>query len=167
MAQRNKLNQALATQTILSLLSSCGRSTGDFEFGLGSFSLLEEIVTGQEWARFLNPNQSAASANQRPSEEEPSQFKIPPNPHDSGQSPLILNQHGGVKNQWSFRAPEESPDSDFSMAQTSPNAFLAVSMDVTEGKQQQYVHREADQSEPMEHGHTRRPPSFVQVRHQL
>ncbi|TKS72323.1 hypothetical protein D9C73_006397 [Collichthys lucidus] len=47
-------------------------------------------------------------------------------------------------------------------------------MDVSEGKQQ-HVHREADQSEPMEHGHTqvvmqsggsvqrRRPPSFVQA----
>ncbi|XP_029368840.1 uncharacterized protein LOC115050190 [Echeneis naucrates] len=45
------------------------RSSGDFEFGLGSFSLLEEIITGQEWGRFLNPNLTATSADQRPSEE--------------------------------------------------------------------------------------------------
>ncbi|XP_075959040.1 uncharacterized protein LOC142962438 [Anarhichas minor] len=135
------------------------RSTSDFEFGLGSFSLLEEIVTGQEWARFLNPNQSAASANQRPSE-----LKFPPNPHDSGQSSLILNQQGGVKNQWGFKGTEASPDLDFSRAQISPDAFQPVSMDVSEGKQAAVrdVHSRAHPSEPMEHGHTRRPPSFVE-----
>ncbi|KAI3351711.1 hypothetical protein L3Q82_020550 [Scortum barcoo] len=136
------------------------RSIGDFEFGLGSFSLLEEIVMGQEWAKFLNPGQSAASAYQRPSEEPLRHFTIPSNPHDSGQSSLTLNQLGGVNNQWSFGATKASPD--FSMAQVSPDAFLPVSMDVTEGKQQQYNRREADQSEPMEHGHTRRPPSLVE-----
>lgn len=163
--------------TALSLqdLSSCGRSSSDFEFGLGSFSLLDEIVTGQEWAKFLNPNLSATSANQRPSEEPLNQFKIPPNPHNSGQSSVILNQQGGVNNQWSFRGTEASPASFFSMAQISPDAFQPACMDVLEGKQQQYAHREADQSEPMEHGHTishmqsedsgqqRRPPSFVKV----
>ncbi|XP_076595204.1 uncharacterized protein LOC143325774 [Chaetodon auriga] len=125
------------------------RSTGDFDFSLGSFSLLEEIVTGQEWAMFLNPNQSATSANQRPSEE----LKIPPKPHDSSQSPVISNHQGGVNNQWSFRGTEASPVSDLSMAQISPDAFRPVSMDVSEGEQQQHVHREADRSEPMEHGH--------------
>ncbi|XP_028444388.1 uncharacterized protein zgc:113229 [Perca flavescens] len=131
------------------------RSSSDFEFGLGSFSLLEEIVTGQEWAKFINPNQSAYSANRRPSELK--------NPHDSGQSYLILNQQGGVNNQWSFRGTEPSPDLDFTMAQISPEAFQAVSMDVSEGKQAaaRDVHSEANQSEPMEHGHTRRPPLFV------
>ncbi|XP_068570978.1 uncharacterized protein zgc:113229 [Cebidichthys violaceus] len=135
------------------------RSTRDFEFGLGSFSLLEEIVTGQEWARFLNPNQSAASANQRPSG-----LKIPPNPHGSGQSSLILNQQGDVNNQWGFKGTEASPDLDFSRAQISPDAFQPVSMDVSEGKQAAVrdVHSKADPSEPMEHGHTRRPPSFAE-----
>lgn len=55
--------------------------------------------------------------------------------------------------QWSFRGAEASPDTDFSRAQISPDAFQPVSMDVSEGKQQQDAHREADQSEPMEHGH--------------
>ncbi|XP_035525211.1 uncharacterized protein zgc:113229 isoform X2 [Morone saxatilis] len=145
------------------------RSTSDFEFGLGSFSLLEEIVTGQEWAKFLNPNLLVTSANQSPSEE----LKIPPNPYDSSQSPV--KQQGGVNNQWSFRSTEASPISDFSMAQISPVPLLPVSMDLSEGRQQQ-VPRVADQSEPMEDGQTQsdmqsrdsrlgqrlRPVSFVQ-----
>ncbi|TWW55626.1 hypothetical protein D4764_09G0006750 [Takifugu flavidus] len=40
--------------------------TSDFEFGLGSFSLLEEISSGQEWANFLTPNLTPASADLRP-----------------------------------------------------------------------------------------------------
>lgn len=160
-------------------LSSCGRSTSDFDFGLGSFSLLDEIVTGQEWAKFLNPNLSAASANQRTSEEPPSQLKLPPNPQDGGQSSLMLNQQGGGNNWWSFRATGASPAPGFSVAQISPDAFQPVSMDVSEGKQQRCARRESDQSEPMEHGHNqshmqseesgqrRRPPSFVKVRYQL
>ncbi|XP_067455474.1 A-kinase anchor protein 200 [Thunnus thynnus] len=133
------------------------RSSSDFDFGLGSFSLLEEIVTGQEWAKFLNPAVSAPSANQRPSEEPPSQLKITPNPYDSGQSSLILSQQGDGNNQWSFRGSKSSPVSDFSMTQISPHAFLPV----------QNVRNGADQSEPMEHGLTQsnmqpRPPSFVE-----
>ncbi|XP_070692382.1 uncharacterized protein [Pempheris klunzingeri] len=144
------------------------RSTSDFEFGLGSFSLLDEIVTGQEWAMFLNPNLSATSANQTPPVEPLSQTNLPPNPHNISQSPPMLNREGGRNHQWSIRGTEASPVSDISMTQISPDAFQPVSM------QQQCVHREADQSEPMEHGHTqshrqagesgqhRRPPSFVQ-----
>ncbi|KAM7389800.1 hypothetical protein PAMP_023756 [Pampus punctatissimus] len=123
------------------------RSNSDFEFGLGSFSLLEEIVTGQEWAKFLNPTVPATSVNQRPSEEPPSQLNITPNPYDSGQSSLIFNQQGDGKNQWSFRGGESSPVSDFSLAQMSPDAFLPVSMDFWGGKQA--VYSGADQSGPM------------------
>ncbi|KAK5864766.1 hypothetical protein PBY51_015979 [Eleginops maclovinus] len=114
------------------------RSSRDFEFGLGSFSLLDEIVTGQEWAKFLNPNQSAGSTNQRPSE---------------------------LKNPWSFRGTEALPDSDFSMAQISPDAFQPVSMDVSEGKRPAVwdVHSAPDQLEPMENGQTRRPSSFLEA----
>lgn len=139
------------------------RSASGFEFGLGSFSLLEEIVTGQEWAKFLNPNYSTAPVNQGPSEA----LKTPPNPHDSSQSSLNLNHRRGLNNQWSFRGTEASSVS---------AAFLPTSMDISEGKQQQYVYKEADQSEPMEHAHMQlemqsgdsglgqhlRPPSFVQ-----
>ncbi|XP_059202859.1 uncharacterized protein zgc:113229 [Centropristis striata] len=134
------------------------RSTSDFEFGLGSFSLLDEIVTGQEWAKFLNPSNSAASANQRPSE-----LQITPNPHDRGQSSVSVNQRGAVNNQRSFRGTEASPDLDFSMAQISPDAFQPVSMDVIEGQQTavQDVHSEVDHLEPMEHGRARRTRPFV------
>ncbi|KAJ4945716.1 hypothetical protein JOQ06_023395 [Pogonophryne albipinna] len=136
------------------------RSNRDFEFGLGSFSLLDEIVTGQEWAKFLNPSQSAASTNQRPTE-----LKILSNYHDNGQSTLILNQQGGVNNPWSFQGTETSPGSDFSMAQISPDASHPVSMDVSEGKQAaaREFHSAPDQLIPMEHGQTRGPAAFLEA----
>ncbi|KAK1904519.1 Serine/threonine-protein kinase PITSLRE [Dissostichus eleginoides] len=136
------------------------RSNRDFEFGLGSFSLLDEIVTGQEWAKFLNPVSSAASTNQRPTE-----LKILSNSHDNGQSTLILNQQGGVNNPWSFQGTETSPGSDFSMAQISPDASHPVSMDVSEGKQAaaREFHSAPDQLIPMEHGQTRRPAAFLEA----
>ncbi|XP_041653939.1 uncharacterized protein zgc:113229 [Cheilinus undulatus] len=115
------------------------RSTGDFEFGLGSFSLLDEIVTGQEWAKFLNPNSSANSDYQRPPEE----LQIPQNHHHT----VITNQYGDENKQLA------TADSDVSMAQTS-SGFVPVSMDVSGIKQQRDVHSEADQSEPMEHGNS-------------
>ncbi|XP_020501485.2 uncharacterized protein zgc:113229 [Labrus bergylta] len=114
------------------------RSTGDFQLGLGSFSLLEEIVTGQEWAKFLKPQLSATSANQRPLEG----LQIAQNPHRT----LIFSQPGGQNKQWS------TPASDFSMGQTSSEGVLPVGMDVSGGKPKQDVHSEADHSEPMEHG---------------
>lgn len=169
-------SKTLPSHTEESTVDGHIRSTSDFEFGLGSFSLLEEIVMGQEWAKFLNPNLSATLANQRAPEEQQSRPVIHPNPYDSNQPSGPLNQLGGGSNQWSFRSTESSPSADFSMAQISPDAFSAVSMDVTEGKQpQQSVQREADQSEPMEDGcnqtvvqsgeSTQRPqpapPSFV------
>ncbi|XP_034545555.1 uncharacterized protein zgc:113229 [Notolabrus celidotus] len=141
------------------------RSAGDFEFGLGSFSLLEEIVTGQEWAKFLNPNLPTPSTNQRPSEE----LLIPQNPLDT----VNLKQHGAGSNQWSFVGTEATPGSDVSMTQTLPDVFLPVSMDVSGGRQQQDVHRETGQPEPMEHvnnqsdmqseesGQQQRPTSFL------
>nr|XP_046261259.1 uncharacterized protein zgc:113229 [Scatophagus argus] len=148
------------------------RSAGDFEIGLGSFSLLEEIVTGQEWAKFLKPKQSAASTIQKPSGE----LQIPLNSCGSSQSCQILNHEGGVNSKWSFRGAEASQVSGFSMAQILPGGFVPARMDVSEEKQQQHVHREADLSEPMEHGHAQsnvqsgdsglgqplRPPSFPQ-----
>ncbi|KAM3612642.1 uncharacterized protein V6R79_011900 [Siganus canaliculatus] len=132
------------------------RSTGDFDFGLGSFSLLDEITKGQEWARFLAPNHLAASSKPTASKE----LKVLP-PASSLSSPVILKHQGDVKDQWDFRGSETSPDSDFSLAQISP-----VSMDVSEGKQQLGVLREVHHSEPMEHGHTQSglsgPSAFVQ-----
>lgn len=133
---------------------------------MGSFSLLEEITTGQEWAKFLDPNQPTAPTNQRPPEELP----IPQNHHDSESK----NQHPAGTNLWSLGRTEATPD--VNMAQTSPDVFLPVSMDVSGEKQQQDAHREAAPSEPMEHGSNhsemqseesgqqQRPKSFPRVR---
>lgn len=145
----------LHTRLSLQNLFSCGRSSGDFDLGLGSFSLLDEIAMGQEWAKFLNPNQSAAaSANQKPSEE----LKLPPNPQDGSPPSLNFSPGGGVNQQYVFRGSETSPFSKSGVAQISPGDFLPVSMNTSKGNLQQFVHREADQSEPMDHGHT---PSFA------
>lgn len=152
---------------------SCFRSSDDFKFGLGSFSLLEEITMGQDWAKFLKPT---ISARQRPSEEPLSQLRIIPNPYDSGQSSMILNQQGGGNNQWNLKGSKLSPVS----AQKSPDALLLTGMGVMEGEHNamQDIHSWADQSEPVEHGHTQsnrqseerrqaRAPSFVEVRYHL
>ncbi|KAF3693936.1 hypothetical protein EXN66_Car009612 [Channa argus] len=152
------------------------RSYSESEFGLGSFSLLEEIVTGQEWAKFLNPNLSAPSVNQSPSEDSLNQSQIPPNPYYSVRLSVFSNQQEGGNNQWKFLGTEATPGSNTGMAQLSPGASLPVSMEVLEKKQQESVHREADRSEPMDDGHNQsdmqlgqrrlgqqhRPPSFVQ-----
>lgn len=53
------------------------RPSNDFNIGLGSFSLLEEIQTGQYWANFLRPTMSDISTNQRPAEEHTGQSNIP------------------------------------------------------------------------------------------
>ncbi|KAK2849078.1 hypothetical protein Q5P01_008912 [Channa striata] len=144
------------------------RSSSDFEFGLGSFSLLEEIVTGQEWAKFLNPNISGPSVNQSLSKESLGQSQMPPNPYYSVQPSVFSNQQQGGSNHWKFWGTEATQGSHSGMAQISPGASLPVPyMD---------VHREGDQSEPMDDGlnqshlqleqrcpgQQRRPPSFVQ-----
>nr|XP_040029628.1 uncharacterized protein zgc:113229 [Gasterosteus aculeatus aculeatus]XP_040029629.1 uncharacterized protein zgc:113229 [Gasterosteus aculeatus aculeatus] len=138
----------------------CMGSATNFQFGLGSFSLLEEIVTGQKWARFLNPNQSAASANPRPPG-----LKIPSSLNESGQTPVIFNKQGGAYNQWDFRGSAASPDSGF----MPPDAFQPVSMDVSVAKPDavRHVHSDAGQAEPMEHGHTRGPPSCAEPKNFL
>ncbi|XP_005913486.1 uncharacterized protein zgc:113229 [Haplochromis burtoni] len=146
------------------------RPASDFELGLGSFSLLEEITKGQEWAKFLSPSLSSSSANQRPLEDPMGQPPNQLNPHSSTPSNGILNQLGSGGNQWSFRSTESSRATDFSMAQTLPNAFPAASTDISGGKLHQ-----TDPSEAMEDGHNYphmqsgasrleqqiRPPSFV------
>ncbi|KAM9377558.1 uncharacterized protein KZ484_009906 [Pholidichthys leucotaenia] len=138
------------------------RSSSDFDFGLGSFSLLDEIVKDQEWAKFLNPT----SANQRQTEEPLSQPKTQINSYDA-QSSRMLNKPGGGENQWRFRSSESSSSTVFSMAQISPNAFSPVSMDISGVKLQQDVNRESGQPEPMEDsqhqlGQHLRPPSFIE-----
>ncbi|KAM4555266.1 uncharacterized protein PAE49_014383 isoform 2-T2 [Odontesthes bonariensis] len=131
------------SQTQDNVVDGSLRCTSDFETGLGSFSLLEEIVMGQEWAKFIDPNLSATFTNQKPSEELLNQPKIQPNP----------NQLGGVSGHRSFRSTESSPAAVFRVAQSPPDAFTSSSMNVPKGKQQQRGYRDSDQSEPMEDGH--------------
>ncbi|XP_030595247.1 uncharacterized protein LOC115786901 [Archocentrus centrarchus] len=163
-------SKTLPTHTEDATNDSHIRPASDFELGLGSFSLLEEITNGQEWAKFLNPNFSASSSNQRPAEEPMSQPKNQLNPHHSAQPNGILNPLGGGSNQWSFKSTEPSPAIGFSMAQTPPVTFPPAKIDFSGGKWQQ-----TDQSEPMEDGQNHpdvqsgasrlgqqiRPPSFV------
>lgn len=153
-------------------LSSCtARCSGDFDFGLGSFSLLEEIGMGQEWAKFLNPNQSAASTNQMPSNE----FQTPASLSFDPQQSVPVNHVRSVNKPFIFSSTEGAPQlSTVNMTQMSFNDFLSVSMDVCEGKQSTV----ADQAEPVtcspgetqtqlvdRQPHQRPPSSFAQVLH--
>lgn len=134
---------------------------------MGSFSLLEEIVTGQEWAKFLTPNPSATLVSPRLPE------KTPPNPFSSVQSSTFFSQQGSGNNQWNIWGTKTTSGPNVGTAQISP-ASMTVSMEVSEGKQKEPLYRQADQSEPMDDGATQpaerrlaqqhRPPSFVKVR---
>lgn len=138
-------------------LFSCG---SDFEFSLGSFSLLEEITSGQEWARFLTPNWASASADQRTLQEAKA-------PTCSTQS--LFPNHSS-NNQRGFHDRVAPPFSDVGATQTwpgylQPGDLRPVSMDVSE-----------EQMESMEHGHAQAgmrigrqssPPSFPQVARQF
>lgn len=127
----------------------------DFEFSLGSFSLLEEITIGQEWAKFLTSNVASASAEQRTLQEVQA-------PSFSTQS-LVPNHSCRVA----------SPFSDLGAVQTWPaGVFQPVGMDVS--GEELCGHRANEQMESMEHGHAppdmrigrqRRPLSVSQVAH--
>lgn len=128
--------------------STVSRRSSDFDIGLGSFSLLEEIVKGQEWAKFINPNLYTTSVNDKPSEKLSSQANIQPHPQSPNQSQGTLNQTGIGSDQWTFRSTESSPGPVFSMSQPAP-VFPPVSTDNSALKPQ------ADQLEPMEDGQSR------------
>lgn len=123
-------------------LSSSTRCSGDFDLGLGSFSLLEEIGMGQEWAKFLNLNQSAASTNQTPS----NKFQIPASLDHDPQPSVPVNHVGSGSEPFIFSSPGGASQlSDVSMTQVSSNDVLPVSMDLCEGKQP----RVSEQAEPV------------------
>lgn len=142
------LNETPAAHKEDSTADGHTRPSGDFDFGLGSFSLLEEITKGQEWAKFLNPNVLPDSANQNQSEEMQVQLKNQPGRHNQSG---VFNQINAGTSQWSFGGVE--PSHLFNGTRVSPDAVLPVSMDTTEGKQTDVrMQAEADQSEPMEDG---------------
>ncbi|KAK6298948.1 hypothetical protein J4Q44_G00304580 [Coregonus suidteri] len=143
------------------------RSPSSFEFSLGSFSLLEEILTGQEWARFLNPSQVDASANQTPAEEVTNQSETSqnrPQDHESAQSTLTLDrvsQSGNVNSQWDFRPSELDQSYDRSTDVSAP-----VNMNITEPSlvQEQNSKCELIQSAPKEYCHVQSQTSSDEVR---
>eukprot|EP00063_Salmo_salar_P080195 XP_014055030.1 PREDICTED: uncharacterized protein LOC106604669 [Salmo salar] len=143
------------------------RSPSSFEFGLGSFSLLEEILTGQEWARFLNPSQVNTLANQTPAEEVTNQFEISksrPQDHESGRSTMTLDgvsQSGNVNSQWDFRQSELDQSYD-----RSADVSSSVNMNITEPSlvQEQNSKCELIQSAPKEYGHVQSQTSSDEVR---
>lgn len=125
---------------------------------------------GQEWAMFLNPSQSAATAVQTPSNE----FRIPRTSAGHNPQPSVpVTLVGSVSGQLPFGGTGGArPLSDVAMTQAPSSDFLPDSMDVSEGKQP----RVAGQAEPVafSHGetqtqlvdrrpHQRPPPSFAQV----
>ncbi|XP_077387922.1 uncharacterized protein LOC144025584 [Festucalex cinctus] len=118
------------------------RSSDDFQFGFSSVSLLEEIVSGQEWATFLNTTSSESSTNQKTPEKTLSSPGIAPKPNDNGQSAFDTDQSGGWNRQWSFRGSESLPVSKIPVAANFPEAHT----------QNSTAPSEADQSEPMEQG---------------
>ncbi|KAM9741834.1 uncharacterized protein ACNS7B_012785 isoform 2-T2 [Menidia menidia] len=126
-------------------VDSSFRCTSDFDIGLGSFSLLDEIVRGQEWAKFINPNLSATPTKSKTSEDRLNQ----PDP----------KQFGSGSNQWSFRSTESSPAAAFSAPQPSPATFTYAGMGVSKEKPQ-WVNQNSDQSEPMEDGHNQSDMQF-------
>ncbi|XP_038849723.1 uncharacterized protein LOC120048091 [Salvelinus namaycush] len=143
------------------------RSPSSFEFGLGSFSLLEEIFTGQEWARFLNPSQVDTLANQTPAEEVTNQLETSqsrPQDHESGRSTMTLDrvsQSGNVNSQWDFRQSELDQSYD-----RSADVSSSVNMNITEPSlvQEQNSKCELIQSAPKEYGHVQSQTSSDEVR---
>lgn len=138
------------------------RSPSSFEFGLGSFSLLEEILTGQEWARFLNPSQVDTLANQTPAQLETSQRRS--QDHESGRSTMTLDrvsQSGNVNSQWDFRQSELDQSYD-----RSADVSSSVNMNITEQSpvQEQNSKCELIQSAPKEYGHVLSQTSSDEVR---
>ncbi|XP_061581470.1 uncharacterized protein zgc:113229 [Cololabis saira] len=170
-------SKTIPAQTEEDTTDNNNRSTSDFEIGLGSFSLLDEIVKGQEWAKFINPNVSSTLVNHRPSQQSLIHPKVQPCHHSTDQSPGILNQLAGGHDQFppasmgpgGFTTAESSPATVLSMAQSWPHTFPPVSMDL------QSIQRETGRSEAMEDGQNQsgfqggggqelrlRPSSFIQ-----
>ncbi|KAJ0002987.1 hypothetical protein NQD34_008136 [Periophthalmus magnuspinnatus] len=115
------------------------RSTTEFDLGLGSFSLLDEIVSGQEWAKFLNP--VSASVQQGPSQETMDRTLTSYQGEKSGIKSMLNERHVGTNTNILGKSREAS-DRDIAMTQVSPEPPSHISMDITA----------QTQLEPMDHG---------------
>ncbi|XP_051925205.1 uncharacterized protein zgc:113229 isoform X2 [Hippocampus zosterae] len=127
------------------------RSSDDFQFSFSSVSLLEEIVSGQEWAKFLNTASSDSSTNQKSPEKTLSRPDLTPKPSHNGPSNFATHQTGGGNKQWSFKASEPPPVHNDPVNANFPDELA----------QNSTAHREADQSEPMEQGQSQ---PYVQLK---
>ncbi|XP_061690019.1 uncharacterized protein zgc:113229 [Syngnathoides biaculeatus] len=116
------------------------RSSDNFQFGFSSVSLLEEIVSGQEWAKFLSPSCSGSPINQETQEKKLSSLSVTPN--RNGPSTFRVYQSGGVNREWSFRGRESFPIYNVPISVNLPEVPT----------QNNTVYSDADQSEPMEQG---------------
>ncbi|XP_057707114.1 uncharacterized protein zgc:113229 isoform X2 [Corythoichthys intestinalis] len=121
------------------------RSGDNFQINFSSASLLDEIISGQEWAKFLN----SASTNQRTPEKTLSSLSITPKPTLNGPSTLSTHHTGGLNRQWSFRGCESLPVYNFHGSVNIPSTVNSI------------VHSQADQLEPMEEGQSH---SHVQLK---
>ncbi|XP_054649093.1 uncharacterized protein zgc:113229 [Dunckerocampus dactyliophorus] len=126
------------------------RSSDDFQFGFSSINLLEEIVSGQEWAKFLKPALSASSANQSPPEETLSSLTTMSN--NDGLAAFAPHRSGGLNRQWSFRGSESLPVYNFPAGRNVPESPDSTG------------HAEVDQSEPMDQGQRLKESGPVQAR---
>lgn len=140
-----------ATNVTSIFISFSFRSNDDFQFSFSSVSLLEEIVAGQEWAKFLNTASTVSSTNQKTPEKTPSSPDVAPKPSHNGPSKFATHQTGVGNKQWSFRASEPPPVHNDPVNANFPD----------EPARNSTAHREADQSEPMEQGQSQ---SYVQLK---
>lgn len=113
------------------------RSTNDF--GLGSFSLLDEIVSGQEWAKFLNPSMSAPVI-ERSSPETMDQTLTNHHFKHSGMNSMSQDRN----NSWTLGTNSAAPDTDIAMTQLLPEPSFPANTSITEKPQIQL--------EPMDQG---------------
>lgn len=129
------------------------RLNGEVDFGLGSFSLLEEILTGQKWARFLNPTHVDTPINNRPVVEAGNQATIPVGQNDQDNALSGLDQIPTTNNKWGFRLNDVSSVSERSITQMPTDSFVSTSTDIPESNlnKVQEVRSDHIQSEPMEH----------------
>ncbi|XP_077465004.1 uncharacterized protein LOC144082061 [Stigmatopora argus] len=103
-----------------------------FPFGFGSVSLLDEIIAGQEWAKFLN----SASTNRTIAENTLNGPDVTPRATLSVPSAFATHHSESLNRQWSFRGGELLPLYNFPCNKDLPEAST----------------EEADQFQPMEQG---------------
>lgn len=129
-------------------------TVSEVDFGLGSFSLLEEILTGQKWGSFLNPTQVDFPTYKRPVVEAANQPTTPVGRKDQGNTLSGLNQTPTRNNEWGFRLNEVNSVSERSITQMPSDNSVSTSMDIPESNLIKIQGARSDhiQPEPMEHG---------------